>query len=100
VIVVLRIAKLSIRHPRRAIAIWVALAAGLGLLGSQIEGRFSPSIIVAKGSQSAQAEKLAKSRFGNSQLTPIMLVGPARRLDEQGPTLVALLRSRAGSKGH
>lgn len=94
----IRIAMRSIRHPRIAIAIWVALAAGLGLLGSQIESKFVPSILVPKGTQSAKAEKLAQSRFGDSQLTPIMLVGPAAQLDKQGPQLVAKLRTRTDTQ--
>ena len=94
----LRVANRAIARPRTAIAIWLALALGLGLVGSQIEHRFSPSILVAKGTESARAEKLASSRFGDSVLEPIMLVGPARQLDIQGPRLVAKLRARRDTR--
>jgi RND superfamily putative drug exporter len=95
---VIRIAQKSIAHPRAAIAVWVLLAVGLGALGSRIEERFAPSILVAKGTESARAEKLGESRFGASVLTPIMLVGPRSSLDKQGPPLVAKLRARTDTR--
>lgn len=90
----IRIARSAIRHPRSAVAIWLALAVALGLVGTQLESRFSPSILVAKGTPSAKAHDLAKGYFGDSQLTPIMLSGPAKQIDQQGTTLVAHLRAR------
>ena len=94
----IRLAQLCIRHPRRTIAAWLVLVVGLGILGSQIEGRFAPSILVPKGTESARAQQLASSRFGDSVLTPIMLVGPASQLDKQGPPLVAKLRARTDTR--
>jgi putative drug exporter of the RND superfamily len=90
----IRISKLAIRHPWVTLTAWVVLVAGLGLLGSRIEDRFTPSILVAKGTESARAQKLANDQFGASVLTPIMLVGPARTLDQQGPRLAEKLRAR------
>lgn len=94
----IRIARHSIRHPRIAILVWLGLVVGLGLLGSQIEHRFAPSIIVPKGTESARAQKLATSHFGDSVLTPVMLVGPARQLDRVGPQLAAKLRARSDTR--
>ena len=94
----LRIARISIRHPWTAISVWLVLVAAFGLVGSQIENRFAPSVIVAKGTESARAQQLALSRFGDSQLTPIMLAGPATQVDQQGTTLVALLRKRGDTR--
>ena len=91
----LRLARRSIKHPRVAIAAWLVIALGLGLVGAQIEHRFAPTIIVPQGTESAEAEKLALDEFGNSQLTPILLVGPAGQLDKQGPRLAEKLRARS-----
>ena len=90
----IRIARSSIRRPRTAVALWLVIAVALGLVGTQLESRFSPSILVAKGTPSAQAHDLAEGYFGDSQLTPIMLSGPAKQIDRQGATLVAHLRAR------
>lgn len=94
----MRLAQLSIRHPRTTLAAWLVLVLGLGVLGSRIEGRFAPSILVPKGTESARAQKLADSYFGDSVLTPIMLAGPASQLDRQGPALTAKLRARADTR--
>lgn len=94
----MRLAQICIRHPRATLATWLVLVLGLGVLGSRIEGQFAPSILVPKGTESARAQKLADSYFGDSVLTPIMLVGPARQLDEQGPALAAKLRARADTR--
>ena len=94
----IRISKLAIRYPWTALGIWLALVLGLGVLGSQIEHRFAPSILVAKGTESARAEKLANDRFGASVLTPVMLTGPAKQIDQQGPKLAAALRERSDTR--
>jgi putative drug exporter of the RND superfamily len=95
---VIRLAGIAIRKPKSAIAVWLALVAGLGFAGSQIQSRFSPSILVVKGTESSRAQELATSRFGNSVLVPIMLEGPTAQLDRQGPALVQALRLRPDAR--
>ena len=46
------------------------------------------------GTESTHAEDLAKAEFGPSTLVPILLTGPQRQLDRQGPVLVHELTSR------
>lgn len=94
----IRLSQASIRRPRLAIVVWLLLALGLGIVGSRIEGRFSPSILVAKGTESSRAQALADSRFGDNVLMPIMLTGPVGQLDRQGPPLVAKLRLRSDTR--
>jgi putative drug exporter of the RND superfamily len=94
----MRSANIAIRRPKAAILIWLVLVGGLALAGQQLEHRFSPSVITAKGTESARAAKLAKGTFGDGTLMPIMLVGPARQLDRQGPALVRALRTRSDTR--
>lgn len=94
----IRTARASIKNPKTAIAVWLVLVAVLGYAGSQIGDRFSPSILVVKGTESARAQDIATSRFGNSVLVPVMLTGPARQLDAQGPALVSALRARPDAR--
>jgi putative drug exporter of the RND superfamily len=94
----IRLAKASIRRPKIAIAIWLVLVVALGFTGSRIEDHFSPSILVVKGTESARAQQIATSRFGNSVLVPIMLQGPPAQLDRQGPALVSALRARPDAR--
>lgn len=94
----IRLANTALRRPKLTLIIWLVAVAGLGFVGSRIGDRFSPSILVVKGTQSARAQDLARSRFGNSVLVPIMLTGPARQLDLQGPRLVNALRARPDAR--
>jgi uncharacterized membrane protein YdfJ with MMPL/SSD domain len=90
----LTLAKLSIRRPRAALAVWAIVAVALTLIGLGVSGSLSPSIVVVPGSESSRAEKLAEDEFGPSVLVPILLEGPARQLDRQGPKLVVALDKR------
>jgi putative drug exporter of the RND superfamily len=94
----IRLAKIAIRRPRFAIVLWLVLVAALGFAGSRITDKFSPSILVVKGTESSRAQEIANSRFGNSVLVPIMLEGPAAQLDRQGPALVKALRARSDAR--
>lgn len=87
----LKLAQLSIRHPRAALGGWGALAVALILVGAGVSSSLSPSITVVEGTESSRAQHLAESEFGPSVLVPILLEGPRSQLDEQGPALVRRL---------
>lgn len=87
----LKLAQVSIRHPKAALAVWVALAAVLIVIGSGVSSSLSPSITVVEGTESSRAEHLAETEFGPSVLVPVLLEGPKAQLDEQGPALVKRL---------
>ncbi len=86
------------RRPKTSIAVWLVLVAAMGFAGSRITNKFSPSILVVKGTESSRAQDIATSRFGNSVLVPIMLKGPQAQLDRQGPALVRALRTRPDAR--
>jgi RND superfamily putative drug exporter len=91
---VLRLARLSIRHPRPALAAWAVLALFLTLVGMGVAGSLSPSITVVEGTDSSRAEHLAEAEFGPSVLVPILLEGPKDEVDKQGPALAKRLADR------
>jgi RND superfamily putative drug exporter len=91
---VIRLANIAVRRPKSALIAWLIVFGVLGLIGTRVESHLSPSILVVKGTQSSRAQDIATSRFGNSQLVPILLQGPAKQLDKQGPALVNALRAR------
>ncbi len=90
----LSLARLSIRRPKVALAVWLAVAAVLVALGANVAGSLSPPITVVPGSQSSRAQQLAGAQFGPTQLIPILLEGPAGPLDREGPALVRRLAAR------
>lgn len=92
------LAKLSIRRPKAALAIWLTVATVLSLLGLGVSGTLSPSITVVPGTQSSRAQQLGNAQFVPTQLVPILLEGPKAQLDRQGPALVAAVASRAHTR--
>jgi len=95
---VLRLAHLSIRRPAAALIAWIAVVFALAVVGLGIVGSLSPSITTVAGTQSSRAQHLAESRFGPSVLVPVLLQGPARSLDRQGPALVRALARRSDTR--
>ncbi len=72
----------------------VALAAlvVLGILGAGVESKLSPTSLEIPGTESARANRLLREHFGESAPFVILLRGPAKQLDRQGPRLVRALR--------
>jgi putative drug exporter of the RND superfamily len=85
---------LALRRPKTVLASWLALAAFLAILGLDVESRLTQSILVIPGTESDRAVQLATDEFGQSVTTPILLEGPSRELDRQGPALVEKLSRR------
>lgn len=94
----IRLARLSIRRPKAVLAFWAVVAVVLGLIGFGVEKSLSPSVTVVPGTESSRAAALANSRFGPSDLVPILLEGPKAQLDKQGPVLVKDLAKRAHTR--
>ena len=88
------LAKLSIRHPKASLAVWLVVAAALSLIGLGVSKSLSPTITVVPRTESSRAQQLGNARFGPTQLVPILLEGPKSQLDRQGPRLVAALARR------
>jgi putative drug exporter of the RND superfamily len=90
----IRLAELSIRRPKAALACWGVFAAVFIAIGLGVTDRLSPTMTFVPGTESTRAEDLAEAEFGPSTLVPILLTGPQRQLDRQGPILVKELTSR------
>src|SRR5690349_14148655 len=88
------LARFSIRRPKTALLGWLVVAGALTAIGLGVSGTLSPSVTVVPGTQSSRALALGKAQFGPTQLVPILLEGPKRQLDRQGPALVRALARR------
>jgi putative drug exporter of the RND superfamily len=64
----------------------------LGVLGLGVEERLSPLSLEVPGTAAADGRSLEQSHFGESSPFVVLLRGPARALDRQGPRLVVALR--------
>ncbi len=83
---------LTLRHPRASLGTALAALVVLGLLGLGVEGKLRPTSLGVPGTESARAEALLRSHFGDSAPFAILLRGPAAALDRQGPALIRTLR--------
>jgi len=72
------------------------LLIALGILGSGVEDRLSPTSLNVPGTSSSRAAALLRRHFGDSAPFAILLRGPAPALDRQGPALIRELRSTPG----
>lgn len=81
-----------LRRPRATLAAWAAVVVVLALLGAHVEQRLAAMSLSVPGTPSAAAERILHERFGDSVAIAVLLTGPPRELDQQGPRLVATLR--------
>ena len=64
----------------------------LGALGAGVEGKLEPTTLNIPGTASSRANQLLREHFGDSAPFVILLRGPAKALDRQGPELIRALR--------
>src|SRR3954452_14828958 len=77
----------AISHPKRTLAVWGAVAGILALIGMGVANRLHDTNIIIPDTQAGKAEKLADQRFGESSALLVLLTGPRKELDRQGPQL-------------
>jgi RND superfamily putative drug exporter len=82
----------SLRHPRRALAIALVVIAALVIAGVGLEDRLSPSTLDIRDTPVHRANELLGRHFGDSAPFVILLRGPAAAIDRQGPELIRALR--------
>ncbi len=83
--------------PRRRRA-WATLAVSgllfvvLAAIGTGVEGRLNPTSLGVPGTPSSKGNDLLQEHFGDSAPFAILLQGPAKAIDRQGPELIRELR--------
>ncbi|HEU4978346.1 MAG TPA: MMPL family transporter, partial [Solirubrobacteraceae bacterium] len=75
---------------------WLLLVAGLGVAAIGVEGKVQPSLLLVPGTESSHWEQVRKGSFNESLI--VLLAGPAREIDRQGPRLAAALEARPGTR--
>lgn len=83
---------LSLRHPRRVLGAAAVLIATLGLLGTGVESRLTPTSLSVPGTPAARGGDLLEAHFGQSAPFAILLSGPPAAIERQGPRLIGVLR--------
>jgi RND superfamily putative drug exporter len=70
----------------------VVLLLALAAIGTGTEDRLDPTTLDVPGTESSRSNQILREHFGDSAPFAILLRGPAKALDQQGPELVAALR--------
>lgn len=86
-----RLARKSAARPGRALLAWCLGVVALAGLGLGVEERLTQSVLVIPGTESERAVELARQEFGESVTVPILLEGPRREIERQGPALARSL---------
>jgi putative drug exporter of the RND superfamily len=89
-----RLTRLALRRPLAVLGVWGVAVLVLSVIGLGVEHRLATGTIDTPGSESTRATALDQRSFGPSETMAVLLTGPARKLDRQGPPLVAELRQR------
>ena len=87
-----RQAPLSLRHPRWLLGAAILAIAALGVLGTGVESRLTPTSLSVAGTPSAEGTDLLEEHFGDSAPFAVLLRGPAAAIERQGPALIRELR--------
>jgi RND superfamily putative drug exporter len=75
------------------LAIAALMLGVLGVLGTGVDGRLSPTSLDVPGTPSSKANAVLREHFGRSAPFAVLLRGPAGAIDRQGPELVRALRA-------
>jgi RND superfamily putative drug exporter len=74
------------------LAVAILVVATLGILGSGVESRLTPTSLSVPGTPSAEGAALLSSHFGESAPFAVLLRGPVPAIERQGPELIRALR--------
>src|SRR4029077_1026629 len=77
-----------LKHPRAVLAAAAMVLLALGILGSGVDSRLSPTSLDISGTESSRANGILREHFGETAPFAILLRGPAAAVDRQGPRLV------------
>jgi putative drug exporter of the RND superfamily len=64
----------------------------LGVIGTGVNSRLDPTTLEVPGTESLRGTELLREHFGDSAPFVILLEGPAKAIDRQGPRLIRALR--------
>jgi RND superfamily putative drug exporter len=84
---------LGLRKPRALLAAAVVAIVVLGAIGQGVEDELRPTSLSVPGTDSGRAGALLHQYFGDTAPFAILLQGPPRELDRQGPALIRELRT-------
>ena len=83
---------LLLRRPGIVLAIAAICLIVLGAIGTGTEDRLDPTTLDVPGTESLRGNEILREHFGPSAPFAILLQGPAKAIDRQGPEMIRALR--------
>ncbi|MDX6635556.1 MAG: putative drug exporter of the superfamily [Solirubrobacterales bacterium] len=74
------------------LAVAAILLAALAVIGTGTQDRLDPTTLDIPGTEASRSNEILREHFGDSAPFAILLRGPAKAIDEQGPELIEKLR--------
>lgn len=91
-----RIARFGLRWPKLVFAGWLLVVVALALVGRGVEHRLLPTQLRVPGTETDHWSQLRKGHFGEPMA--VLLTGPPKAIDRQGPPLAQALLKRNGTR--
>jgi RND superfamily putative drug exporter len=91
-----RIARFAIRRPVLVIVTWAIAMGVLGLIGMGVEDKVQPTQLLVPGTEPARWDAIRKGHYGEDAV--VLLRGPEKELDRQGPRLARDLALRPNTR--
>src|SRR5947209_14513704 len=86
-----RLGPLAIRRPLVVAGVWWAMVGVLALIGLGVGNRLHRTSLTIPGTGAAHADAVQQREFGMRNSIAVMLQGPPRALDAQGPAVTHAL---------
>ncbi|HZK15724.1 MAG TPA: MMPL family transporter, partial [Solirubrobacterales bacterium] len=83
---------LTLRYPRLTLLVTLIVLVALGIFGLNVGDKLKPTSLEIPGSDAAEANQLLEEHFGDSAPFAVLLQGPPKALDRQGPRLIGAMR--------
>ena len=90
------VARFAVRHAIPVLVAWAIVVVAFGVIGRGVEHKVQPSLLFIDGTESAHWRDVRKGSFNEALV--VLLTGPARQIDRQGPRLAAALQRRPGTR--
>ena len=81
-----------LRYPWAVLVVAAIFLIALGAIGTGVQDRLDPTTLDVPGTESARSNEILRQHFGDSAPFAILLQGPAKAIDRQGPELIRALR--------
>ena len=90
------VARFAVRRAVPVLVGWAIVVVAFGLIGRGVDDKVQPSLLFIPGTESSDWRDVREGSFNEALI--ILLEGPAREIDRQGPQLADALQRRAGTR--